>query len=88
VSSPAPHAGTRGGHAPPAACGADDVAGRACRWATVEVWLHPPEVVGAAVLVAATDRQVCLRCGAGRLVRVPDGRGVGDAPPPPARTAA
>jgi hypothetical protein len=38
------------------------------------------------VPAATTERQVCLRCGAARLVRAPDGRVAGDAaPPPPAR---
>ena len=45
-----------------------------CRWATVEVWLHEPAVVGGDALCATTDRQVCLRCGASRLVRMEDGR--------------
>jgi hypothetical protein len=48
-----------------------------CRWATVDVWLHAPEVFGEDVPAVTTDRQVCLRCGASRLVRTEDGRIVG-----------
>jgi hypothetical protein len=58
---------------PPACAGG----GGACRWATVEVWLHAPEVVAGDVPCATTDRQVCLRCGASRLVRTEDGQIVG-----------
>jgi hypothetical protein len=46
----------------------------ACRWATIEVWLHEPAVVRGDVPCTTTDRQVCLRCGASRLVRKEDGR--------------
>ena len=39
----------------------------ACRWATVEMWLHEPAVVGGDAPCATTDRQVCLRCGAAQF---------------------
>ena len=54
--------------------------GATCRWATVEVWLHAPEVCGEDVLAVTTDRQVCLRCGASRLVRAEDGQIVEPSP--------
>jgi hypothetical protein len=60
----------------------------ACRWATVEVWLHAPEVAVGDVPCITTDRQVCLRCGAARLVRALDGRVVLGTPPPLARVTA
>jgi hypothetical protein len=69
------------------ACGDSGGADRACRWATVEVWLHPPEIVGGDVPTLTTDRQVCLRCGAGRLVRALGGQIVGSTAPPPASAA-
>ena len=56
--------------------------GETCRWATIEVWLHMPEVVAEDVPAVTTDRQVCFRCGAARFVCALDGRIVGDAPPP------
>jgi hypothetical protein len=79
----------RQGDGPLAACSNGGGTVRACRWATLEVWLHPPEVVGGDVPTTTTDRQVCLRCGAARLVRALDGRVVGDAAAPqPAAAAA
>ena len=48
--------------------------GEPCRWATVEVWLHTPEVAAGDVPTVTTNRQVCLRCGTSRLVRSEDGR--------------
>jgi hypothetical protein len=41
----------------------------ACRWATVESWLWEEDDKQ----VRVADRQVCLRCGAARLVRAADG---------------
>jgi hypothetical protein len=62
------------------ACGKEGAG--ACRWATVEVWLHEPAAVGGDVPCTTTDRQVCLRCGASRLVHSEDGRITGAAPFP------